>query len=81
METANLRVMGFEIDCVNLRAETYADTRIPEIRIGTPEEDALRRDFTINSLFFNIRSRLIEDYTRRGLEDLSNSKIIYFPSI
>lgn len=23
LETANLRVLGFEIDCVNLRAETY----------------------------------------------------------
>ena len=23
LETANVRVMGYEIDCVNLRAETY----------------------------------------------------------
>lgn len=23
LETANIRVMGFDIDCVNLRAETY----------------------------------------------------------
>eukprot|EP00981_Chlorochromonas_danica_P003315 scaffold644_cov168-Ochromonas_danica.AAC.7 len=43
LETANLRVLGFDIDCVNLRAESYADSRIPEIRIGTAEEDALRR--------------------------------------
>ena len=25
LETANLRVLGFDIDCVNLRAETYTD--------------------------------------------------------
>jgi hypothetical protein len=43
LETANLRVLGYEIDCVNLRAETYTDTRIPEIRKGTALEDALRR--------------------------------------
>eukprot|EP01031_Cornospumella_fuschlensis_P005036 gene5036-6298_t len=48
LETANLKVLGFELDCVNLRAESYADSRIPIVRVGTPLEDALRRDFTIN---------------------------------
>eukprot|EP01039_Chlorochromonas_danica_P000361 gene361-390_t len=75
LETANLRVLGFDIDCVNLRAESYADSRIPEIRIGTAEEDALRRDFTINALFFNIHNRLVEDFTGKGLEDLSKKFI------
>jgi hypothetical protein len=27
LETANIRVAGFEIDCVNLRAESYSDVR------------------------------------------------------
>ena len=40
---------------VNLRSETYAQgSRIPQMEFGTPEQDALRRDFTINSLFYNI---------------------------
>lgn len=40
---------------VNLRSETYAQgSRIPKMEFGTPEQDALRRDFTINSLFYNI---------------------------
>ena len=35
LETANVRVLGVFIDCVNLRAESYAeDSRIPMIRIG-----------------------------------------------
>lgn len=30
---------------------------------GTPLEDALRRDTTINSLFYNVHTRSIEDHT------------------
>ena len=36
---------------------------------GTPEEDAFRRDFTVNSLFYDIATRSIIDYTG-GLDDL-----------
>src|ERR687883_338191 len=36
---------------------------------GTPEEDAFRRDFTINALFYDIGSFSIIDYTG-GLHDL-----------
>ena len=36
---------------------------------GTPEEDAFRRDFTVNALFYDIATFSIIDYTG-GLEDL-----------
>lgn len=36
---------------------------------GTQEQDALRRDFTINALYFNPNSRKIIDYTG-GMDDL-----------
>ncbi|MBC7355492.1 MAG: polynucleotide adenylyltransferase PcnB, partial [Desulfomicrobiaceae bacterium] len=36
---------------------------------GTPEEDALRRDFTINALFYNIKDFSVIDHVG-GLEDL-----------
>ena len=36
---------------------------------GTPEEDARRRDFTVNGLFYDIRTFAIIDYVG-GLEDL-----------
>jgi poly(A) polymerase len=36
---------------------------------GSPEEDALRRDFTVNALFYNIADFSIIDYTG-GLRDL-----------
>jgi poly(A) polymerase len=38
---------------------------------GTPEEDAFRRDFTINALFYDIATFSIIDYTG-GLDDLRN---------
>jgi tRNA nucleotidyltransferase (CCA-adding enzyme) len=37
---------------------------------GTPLEDAERRDLTINALFYNLRTRQIEDCTGLGLADL-----------
>ena len=40
------------------------------MEIGTPLEDALRRDLTINSLFYNIHSQEIEDFTGQGTRDL-----------
>ena len=41
---------------------------------GTPEEDAFRRDFTVNALFYEIGTFSIIDYVG-GLEDL-NSRLI-----
>ena len=38
---------------------------------GTPEEDALRRDFTVNALFYNIADFSIIDYVN-GRRDLEN---------
>lgn len=41
---------------------------------GTPEEDAFRRDFTINGLFYDIDSRSVIDYVG-GLDDLERRVI------
>jgi len=41
---------------------------------GTPEEDAARRDFTINALFYDISDFSIIDYVG-GLRDLADRKI------
>lgn len=38
---------------------------------GTPEQDALRRDFTVNALFYNIDGFTLIDYVN-GLKDLEN---------
>ena len=41
---------------------------------GTPQEDALRRDFTVNALSYNIRDYSIFDYAG-GMEDLQRGVI------
>ena len=63
--------MDSDIDFVNLRKEEYDESsRIPSVSIGTPLEDAYRRDLTINSLFYNINTGVVEDYTMQGISDL-----------
>jgi tRNA nucleotidyltransferase (CCA-adding enzyme) len=76
LETATMKLGNFDVDFVNLRSESYSeDSRIPAMKFGTPLEDALRRDLTINSLFYNINTRQVEDMTGRGVEDLKNGII------
>lgn len=70
LETANTRLYDFDLDFVNLRKETYSeDSRNPQMEFGTAEEDALRRDATINALFYNLHTDLVEDFAG-GLEDM-----------
>src|SRR6202034_1030240 len=79
LATMTTKFLGFDLDFANLRKETYSDTsRNPEMEFGTPEEDALRRDATINALFYNLRTQEVEDFTSRGLSDL-DKKIIRTP--
>jgi tRNA nucleotidyltransferase/poly(A) polymerase len=74
LEVASVTLFGIEIDFLQLRSDEYGTSRIPQIKLGTPEEDAMRRDLTINSLFYNINTNTIEDFTG-GLDDLRNKLI------
>jgi len=66
----------YKIEFVNLRTEEYDEnSRVPRADItNDPSEDAQRRDLTINSLFYNIGDKNIEDYVG-GVEDLKNMRI------
>lgn len=73
LETCTTKLYGLDIDFVNLRNEQYTDdSRVPIIECGTAEEDALRRDATLNALFYNLNKGEIEDLTGKGLADLQN---------
>ncbi|KAH7309664.1 hypothetical protein B0I35DRAFT_440426 [Stachybotrys elegans] len=72
LETAVGRLFGLDLDLVNLRKEVYEeDSRTPEMEFGTPEEDAFRRDATVNSMFYDLIEEKVVDLTGKGLEDLS----------
>jgi tRNA nucleotidyltransferase/poly(A) polymerase len=75
IETATVRVHEIPVEFCALRTDVYTDaSRIPQVRPGTPLEDALRRDFTINALFYNLHTGMVEDYTT-GLDDLQRRLI------
>lgn len=62
----------FYVDICGLRWDDYStDSRIPVITVGTPEQDAIRRDVTVNSIFLNINTFKVEDFTN-GIPDLEN---------
>ena len=81
LETATFKLCGIDMDLSNLRAhEVYTeDSRIPTVHLGTPKEDALRRDFTVNALFYNLHSQQVEDWTGRGVRDLLQEKTLVTP--
>ncbi len=80
LETATLKIkipngVVFELDFVGLRTEVYdPQSRVPIVIPATPEEDAKRRDLTINALFYNINENRIEDYVG-GIKDIFNGVI------
>lgn len=76
LETVTTKIFGLDIDLVNLRKETYSeDSRNPQMEFGTAVEDAMRRDATINALFYNLNESRLEDLTERGLDDMKNHLI------
>lgn len=67
---------GLHVQVATFRSDgQYTDGRHPDsVRFGTPQEDALRRDFTINGLFFDPVTEEVIDYVG-GQKDLT-SKIL-----
>lgn len=79
LETAGGKLFGIEVDLVNLRKEVYdGHSRNPDMQFGTAEEDAFRRDATVNALFFHLERQEVFDLTGKGLADLE-AKIIRTP--
>lgn len=59
-----IRQFGCDLEVATFRSDgTYSDGRHPDaITFGTPEEDARRRDFTINGLFYDPFEDRVIDY-------------------
>ena len=79
LETVKAIVCDTELDFSSMREETYtsnADHRIPaSVKLASASVDAHRRDFTLNSLFYNIMTREVEDFTGKGLKDLRAGRL------
>lgn len=64
---------GISFDFLRFWKEIYMEgSRVPLQEIGTIMDDSLRRDFTINSLYYNIHTKKIEDPLKIGMWDLNN---------
>ncbi|HMN96320.1 MAG TPA: CCA tRNA nucleotidyltransferase [Phycisphaerales bacterium] len=66
-----VRRHGRSVEVATFRSDgTYSDRRRPDaVSFGTPEQDALRRDFTINGLFEDPATGAVIDFVG-GQEDL-----------
>ena len=74
--TAKLIMDDKEVEFIMPRKEYYnANSRNPKTKIGTLEQDALRRDFTINALFLRLNDFTLLDLTKKGIDDIKD-KII-----
>lgn len=78
---AHVRLGGVLVEVATFRGQqqssshTHADGRILRDNVwGTLEEDAIRRDFTINALFLDPVSGDIRDFTG-GYDDLADRKL------
>jgi putative nucleotidyltransferase with HDIG domain len=74
--TSKLFIDNEEVEFAMPRKEYYEhDSRNPDTTLGSLEQDALRRDFTINALFLRLSDTTILDFTSNGIKDIQN-KII-----
>jgi len=69
--TAMVHVADIDIEIVTARRESYDEgSRKPHVEPASYEEDARRRDFTVNTLMRNLHSGVLSDPLGVGLADL-----------
>jgi len=74
--TAMVTVEGRQVELVGARKESYdRESRKPSTRPGTLADDALRRDFTINTLLENLHTGEVVDLTGQALADIRDRVI------
>jgi len=74
--TACFRAFDTEFESVMSRKEAYEiGSRKPSVKFGSIHDDVYRRDFTINSLLYNISTRQMIDITGQGLSDIMDKLI------
>jgi len=71
MKVGGIQLFGQKIELVPMRTEIYDETSRTPIaaRTDNPEEDAVRRDLTINAMYYNVNTGQVEDHLG-GRQDL-----------
>ena len=73
--TAHITYKGYPLDFVNTRTEIYdMKSRNPVVQFGSLEEDLSRRDFTCNSVAYNISEESFVDL-KGGIIDIQKGVI------
>jgi putative nucleotidyltransferase with HDIG domain len=76
--TAQVTLPGHLVEFVNARAESYApESRKPDVRRASLDEDLRRRDFTINTLLMDLDGKLHDPLG--GRQDL-NARVLRTPT-
>jgi poly(A) polymerase len=71
--TALVLVEGAKVELATARSESYSsESRKPFVQPAALEEDALRRDFTVNTLLKNLHTGELRDPLGSGLSDLQS---------
>ena len=69
----NISKNHYQFEIANFRKEACYDGRRPQIvDVGTMQEDAERRDFTVNALYQDPWTGIIQDPTKQGKKDLAD---------
>lgn len=78
--TAMFKLKDFpdeELEVVQTRTEIYnSDSRKPDTTFGSLKEDCMRRDLTINAIYYDISNSKMVDVTGRSFDDIKNKIII-----
>lgn len=74
--TAMVAIDGHNVEFATARKESYEDaSRKPSVEPATIEDDARRRDFTVNALFQDLFSGEVTDPLNMGMEDLRRRRL------
>ena len=75
-------VQTASIDITDTLKIRYAEdsNEFPLFKNGNLFQDAMQRDFTINSLFLNISNNKIIDFTKLGITDIKNNLLRLIPN-
>jgi len=77
--TAMVMVDGVQVELVTARRESYDETsRKPNVAPASLEEDAARRDFTVNTLLLDPYTGELHDVLGKGIQDLQ-AKVLRTP--